>query len=175
MRTATLPGVLEAWFFIAAALLVVSGGSKLWDPAPTRGALVSSGLPSGPWTAPALGIAEILAGLAGTLVGGWASLTVAAIYLAFAGFVAYALLRKIPLQSCGCFGRTDTPPTWGHLVFNVVSAGAAVGVSVVNSAPFDLLADQPLWGLPYLGFVALGVWVVYLLLAELPQLAEAGR
>ena len=167
--------MLEAWFFIAAALLVMSGGSKLIDPAPTRGALGTAGLPHGPWTAPLLGLIEITAALAGTVMGGWASGSVAAVYAGFAGFVTYALVRKVPLQSCGCFGRTDTPPIRGHLVFNVASAVAALGVAVSGRIPLELLADQPLSAIPYLGFVAMGVWLVYLLLAELPRLRVASR
>lgn len=165
--------MLEAWFFIAAALLILSGGSKIYDPAPTAGALAAAGIPGGNGAAYILGLAEIAAALTGTVLGGWASLSVAAIYAAFAAFVAYALLRRIPLQSCGCFGKRDTPPTWGHLTFNLLSAGAAVGVAATSTHPIDVLSRQPLWGLPYLGFVALGVWVVYLLLTELPRLSKA--
>jgi hypothetical protein len=116
-----------------------------------------------------------VAGIAGTVLGGVASFGVAAIYLAFAGFVAYALVRKIPIQSCGCFGKADTPPSWLHLGFNVLSAAAASGVALSRRPPVDVLGDQPLWGIPYLGFVALGVWTVYLLLTELPRLREAAR
>jgi hypothetical protein len=164
--------VLEAWFFIAAALLVLSGGSKIVDPAPTRGALTASGLPGGAWAALLLGVIEIFAALAGIVIGGWAAFLVAAIYLGFAGFVAIALVRRLPIQSCGCFGKVDTPPTWSHIVFNFISAAVAGGIAVGSSAPIDLLFDQSLLGLPYLGFVVLGVSVVYLLLAELPQLRE---
>lgn len=164
--------MLEAWFFIAAALLILSGGSKIVDPAPTRGALTASGLPGGAWAAVLLGAVEILAALAGMVIGGWAALLVAAVYLGFGGFVANALVRKLPIQSCGCFGKVDTPPTWSHLVFNLISAAAAGGIFIGSSAPIDLFFDQPLLGLPYLGFVVLGVSVVYLLLAELPQLRE---
>ncbi|HJR91453.1 MAG TPA: MauE/DoxX family redox-associated membrane protein [Acidimicrobiia bacterium] len=162
--------MLEAWFFIAAALLVISGGSKLIDPAPTRGALAAADLPDGAWTAPALGLAEVVAGIGGTVLGGPASVAVGVIYLGFAGFVTLALVRKLPIQSCGCFGRTDTPPTWGHLVFNLVSAAVAFALAATGSIPLDTLGDQPLAGIPYLGFVGLGVWIVYLLLAELPTL-----
>lgn len=168
-------GVLEAWFFIAAALLVMSGGSKLIDPAPTRGALETAGLPHGSWTAPLLGTIEIAAALAGTIIGGWASGLVAAVYAGFAGFVTYAFVRKVPLQSCGCFGRTDTPPTWGHLAFNVAAAAAALGIAISGRIPVELLADQPLSAIPYLAFVTVGVWVVYLLLAELPRLRVTSR
>lgn len=170
---ATLPRVLEGWFFIAAALLVLSGGYKIYDPAPTVGALTAGRLPSGRWAAYTLGTVEIVAALAGTVMGGAASLTVAAVYLAFAAFVAYALLRRLPLQSCGCFGKADTPPTWGHLVFNLFSAGVAGAIATKATAPIEVLADQPLAGVPYLAFVGLGVWVVYLLLTELPQLRRA--
>lgn len=162
--------VLEAWFFIAAALLLVSGGSKFVDPAPTRGALQATGLPAFDWAVYLIGTAEIAAALTGTVLGGWTSLGVALTYLGFAGFVAYALLRRIPLQSCGCFGKADTPPTWGHLVFNVVSAGVAIGVAVTGTEPLGILAGQPLGAVLYLAFVAIGVWVVYLLLTELPRL-----
>lgn len=167
--------MLQAWYFIAAALLVLSGGSKLIDPAPTQGALRTAGLPAGSWTAPALGTLEIVAAIAGTILGGPASAVVGVLYLSFAVFVAIALKRELPLQSCGCFGRDDTPPTRGHLLFNTVSAVAAFGVAAGGESPFALLADQPLAALPYAAFVALGVWVVYLLLAELPQTLAAGR
>ena len=167
--------MLEAWFFIAAALLVISGGSKLIDPAPTRGALAAANLPKGPWTAPLVGVIEIAAGIAGTVFGGPASMAVGMVYLGFAGFVALALLRHLPVQSCGCFGRPDTPPTWGHLVFNLISTAAAAALALTGRIPLDTLAGQPLAAVPYLGFVALGVWVVYLLLAELPTLSVRPR
>lgn len=167
--------MLEAWFFIAAALLVLSGGSKVVDPAPTRGALAATRLPSGPWTAAAIGVVEIVAGIGGVVIGGWWAVAVGVVYLGFAGFVGYALARRIPIQSCGCFGRTDTPPTAGHLAFNTISAGVAAGIAIGGTTPLAVLGDQPLWGIPYLGFVLLGVWVVYLLLAELPRLRTAAR
>lgn len=160
--------MLEAWFFIAAALLVLSGGSKLMDPAPTQGALAAAGLPSGAWAAPLLGVVEILAGLAGTVGGGRAALGVGVVYLGFAIFVVVALVRRLPIRSCGCFGKPDTPPTWGHVAFNVVSATVAAGVAATGVVPLDILAGQPLAALPYLGFVGLGTWIVYLLLSELP-------
>lgn len=162
--------MLEAWFFIAAALLVLSGGSKIVDPAPTRGALDAAGLPAGAWTAPALGGVEIIAGLTGIVFGGWAAASAGLIYAGFGAFVIYALVRRLPIQSCGCFGKSDTPPTWTHVGFNLISAGSGVGLAFSDTAPISLLAGQPAWGIPYLGFVAIGVVVVYLLLAELPQL-----
>lgn len=165
--------VLEAWFFIAAALLVLSGGSKIVDPAPTRGALAAADLPAGAWTAPTLGVVEIIFAIAAIVYGGWAAASAGLIYAGFAAFVVYALVRRLPIQSCGCFGRADTAPTWIHVGFNLVSAVAGIGVAFTGSAPVALLADQPLMGVPYLAFVGLGVAVVYLLLAELPGLGTA--
>jgi hypothetical protein len=165
--------VLEAWFFIAAALLVLSGGSKIVDPAPTRGALAAAGLPAGAWTAPALGGVEIIAGLTGIALGSWAAASAGLIYAGFGAFVIYALVRRLPIQSCGCFGKSDTPPTWTHVGFNLISAAGGIGIAFSGTAPISLLADQPALGIPYLGFVAIGVVVVYLLLAELPQLRTA--
>jgi len=60
------------------------------------------------------------------------ALAVSASYLALSAFVAAALTRNVPLQSCGCFGRQDTPPTVGHLALNVA---AAVVAGVVALAP----------------------------------------
>lgn len=165
--------MLEAWFFIAAALLVMSGGSKIIDPAPTRGALAATGLPAGEWTAPSLGAAEIIAGLTGIVFGGMAAASAGLIYAGFAVFVVYALARRLPIQSCGCFGKSDTPPTWTHVGFNALSAVAGLGIAFSGTTPLSVLADQPAWGIPYLGFVAIGVAVVYLLLAELPQLRSS--
>jgi len=34
-------------------------------------------------------------------------------------------MRHVPLKSCGCFGKEDTPPTTGHLVLNVAAAVVA--------------------------------------------------
>ncbi|CAN5860742.1 hypothetical protein BH23ACT5_BH23ACT5_01660 [soil metagenome] len=167
--------MLEAWFFIAAVLLIVSGGLKLIDPAPTRGALQAAGLPAGRWASPALGFVEILAGTTGLIIGGWAAGLVFVVYAGFAGFVVYALWRQLPISSCGCFGKPDTPPTRIHVAFNLLSAVAAAGVVLTGQAPVDILLGQPLWGLPYLGHVALGVTVVYLLLAELPATLSAGK
>lgn len=161
--------MLEAWFLIAAGLLIISGGSKLIDPAPTAGALRAAGLPAPLPLVYAIAVAEIVAALTGTLIGGWACIAVAILYLGFALFVIFALARNIPIASCGCFGRADTPPTRSHVVFNLVSAGVASWLAAVGTAaPIDVLSGQPLVGLPYLAFVTLGVFIVYLLLTELP-------
>ena len=164
---------LEGWFFLSAALLLVSGGAKLADPAPTSGALRGAGFPSGRGVVYLLGAAELAAGgwslFAGGGGAGWA---VATLYAGFGWFVALALRRRLPIASCGCFGKVDTPPSRLHLVLN--SAGAAGGVwAAVTTSPslVAVLGDQPWSGLPYLGFLAAGTYAAFLLLTVLPRLS----
>ncbi len=171
-----LAGQMEGWFYIAALLLVGAGFMKVRDPAPTSGALAAAGLPAPRPAALTLGVAEIVIGAGALLVGGrWFGGAVAAVYSGFAGFVGVALARRLPIQSCGCFGRTDTPPSWLHVTSNVAAvAGAAWYAAVDGTSLPAMLADQPLGGLPYLAFLATGVAALYLILAELPRLNALG-
>ena len=165
------------WSHLCAALLIISGGSKLVDPEPTRGALSATRLPATSHVAMALGVWEIIAGgtaiaFGGTLGGAALAVT----YLGFAGFVTYALIRQLPIQSCGCFGRDDTPPTWVHVAVNLSAAASGIWIAIAGSGDLlTTLGDQPLVGIPYVGFVGIGVYALYLLLAELPQTLSLTR
>jgi hypothetical protein len=163
--------IAEGWFSVCAALLVVSGGAKLGDPAPTRGALAGAGLPSSRAVVRALGVWEVVAGGAGLTAGGrTGGFAVALTYAGFAGFVAVALRRRLPIQSCGCFGRADTPPGPAHLAVNLSAAAAGVAVALGGSGGIlDAAGQRATATFLYLGFVALGVFALYLLLAELPR------
>ena len=163
---------MEGWFFATAALLVVSGIGKLVDPTPTAGALRAARLPSARFLVRGLGLAEVVVGLGNLL---WSSALLAwlqtGLYLAFGLFVVWALSRKLPIASCGCFGKPATPPTWLHAAVNgmAVVGGGLQALAVSDSLP-AILAEQPLAGLPYLGFIGLGAYCLYLLLGELPLL-----
>lgn len=164
--------MVEGWFFATAALLVVSGINKLLDPTPTAGALRIAGLIHHTVAVAALAIAEIVVGAGSLIFGrpffGWAQ---ALIYGGFAAFVVVALMRRIPLASCGCFGKTDSPPTWLHVIVNVTAAFGAIVFALSNLGGIgSIVTSQPLAGLPYLGFVALGAYCLYLLLGDLPLL-----
>lgn len=147
------------------------------DPEPTRGALKATGLPSATAVAMTLGVWEIAAGaialvFGGVIGGGMLALT----YLGFAGFVGFALARNLPIQSCGCFGRDDTPPTWLHVAVNLTAATAGTWIAVTGTGDLlSTLGQQPLAGIPYVGFVGIGVYALYLLLAELPQTLSLAR
>lgn len=163
---------MEGWFFLVAALLVFSGFRKLADPSPTSGALRAAGLPSSRLAVIGLGAVEIGAGSVALLVPEpvWAG-TVALVYAGFAGFVGLALSRRWPIASCGCFGKADTPPTWIHLAVNLGGVGGGLAFATIGGPSLpSLLSQQPLAGMAYVGFLVVGVYCLYLLLSELPQL-----
>ncbi len=83
-----------------------------------------------------MGGAELALGLDGTAGGGNARLPwrssgrLVAVYSAFAVFVIVALRRGLSIQSCGCFGRVDTPPSVAHIAVNLVAATTAAGLGL---------------------------------------------
>ena len=155
----------QALTTIALTLLVASGISKLKDPAPTVGALRAAKLPSSQLGVRALGVLEIITSLGALAVGGVFLWATALLYAGFAGFVIAALRGHYPLQSCGCFGRDDTPPTIMHAGFNVVSAIALAAVALRGETPIP-------WDLPttVLALVAayglVGAYLSWLLLSR---------
>ena len=165
---------MEGWFFLSAALLLVSGGAKLADPVPTSGALRVAGLVSSIGVVYTLAVAEIATGAAALLAGGtWTGWAIAILYGAFGGFVALTLHRRIPIASCGCFGKADTPPSLIHVFLN--AAGVVGGLwAALSDGPslVTILGGQPLAGVPYLFFLAAGTYTAYLLLTVLPTVLK---
>ena len=168
------PVVAQAAAAIALGLLVASGIAKLVDPSPTTGAMRAAHLPSSNLASRLLGTVEVIVAGVSLVVGGAILWMAAILYLAFAAFTFGATLKRIPVQSCGCFGREDTPPTGIHVVYNTGAFVALWSLAVTNTAPID-------WTTPmtevllYLGFTAIGVFTSYLLLARLPQLLQLTR
>ena len=165
---------MEGWFFLSAALLLVSGGAKLADPVPTSGALRVAGLASRVGVVYALAVAEIATGAAALLFGGtWAGWAVALLYGGFGSFVAIALHRRIPIASCGCFGKADTPPSLVHVFLNAAGLAGGLWAGLSHSPSLvSILGTQPLGGGPYLFFLAAGTYAAYLLLTLLPILVK---
>lgn len=171
-RTAGLycPDMLPGWFHVTSALLVISGGAKIFDAAATAGALRAARLPSAPILVRALGLVEIVVGSAGLLFGRAATFGLqASFYAGFAGFVLMALVRRLPIQSCGCFGRSDTPPTWIHFAVNITAMAVALPIGAEVGPVWDTIADRPGYGLAYLGYVALGTYLLTIVLTQLPS------
>jgi hypothetical protein len=166
---------MGAWagpFLVAALLLTIAGALKAHDPVLTVGALRRAGLAVPPVVVRIGGAAEVGIGVVAIATGApVAAALVALSYLLFTGFVVLALARHIPIGSCGCFGKVDTPPSLVHVVLNV---GAIVAATAVALGPGDgigeVLADQDLLGLPFLVFVATATYLAFLALTALPQL-----
>jgi hypothetical protein len=168
---------MGAWagpFLVASLLLTAAGVLKAVDPTMTAGALRRAGWPVPPLTVRLGGAIEVFVGVAAILTGSaWAAALVAASYLFFTGFVLVALVRHLPIGSCGCFGKIDTPPSVIHVVVNIGAIVAAVAVALGPGGGIgDVLAEQPLLGLPFLLLTATATYAAFLALTVLPQLSS---
>ncbi|MEP6625960.1 MAG: MauE/DoxX family redox-associated membrane protein [Acidimicrobiia bacterium] len=166
---------MGAWsgpFLIAAVLLAVAGVAKAIDPVMTVGALRSAGIPAGPTAVRLGGAVEALIAVGAAITGDRVlALVVAASYLAFAGFVAVALIRHLPVGSCGCFGRADSPPSVLHVVVDVGAAVSAIAVARLDGGGLGAtLHGQPLGGLPFVLLVGVGVYAAITALTVLPPM-----
>ena len=168
---------MGAWagpFLVASLLLTVAGALKACDPATTAGALRRAGLPVPAIAVRIGGAFEVIVGVAAIVTGApLPAALLACSYLLFTGFVVVALARHLPIGSCGCFGKVDTPPSVIHVVVN---AGAIVSAIAVALGPGGgiaaVLADQELLGLPFLLLVAIATYTAFLALTILPQLGQ---
>lgn len=163
--------LLAGPFAAAAALLLVGGALKVVRPDETAIALRQAGLGVGRHGVRLAATGEaVLAATA--LATGWpaAVVAVATSYAGFAAFVAWALVRRLPLASCGCLGAIDTPPTPLHVALNLAAAGVAAAGAATGVPPLDeMLAGQPLGGVPFVALVALTTWLAVVAMSELPR------
>lgn len=155
---------------VVAALLTLAGSLKLLRPAPTAGALRAMRLPSSLGLVRVLGLGEVVVGVAaGVTFARPLLVLLAAAYLAFAAFVIAALGANTPLQSCGCFGQTDTPPSAVHVALNLAAAGTAFAAALSGTPALDItLADQPWHAVPFVLLVAICVHLCVLIATVLP-------
>lgn len=162
-------------YLASAALLVVAGGTKLRDPLPLVRALRSARVPARPLLVRAVAAVEVALGVAAVLLGSrTAAVLVALSYAAFTGFVVLARARGGVLASCGCFGRSDTPPTVTHAVVTAGFALVAAAVAVRPLGPVEqLVPASPGAGVPLLLAATAVAVTAYLTLALLPQLRVA--
>ena len=171
---------MGAWsgpFLIAALLLAGAGVAKALDPTTTVGALRKLGLDVPAVIVRTGGVGE--AGLAAVAVvtgAPVAAVLVAASYLGFTAFVVVARVRRLPIGSCGCFGRIDTPPSAIHVVVNLGAAVSALAVAWRDGGGIGpVLADQPLAGVPFVLLAVTGAYAAFTALTVVPQLALLRR
>lgn len=161
--------------FAAAVLLAVAGILKLFRPAAAVAALRSAGLSAPALVGRVLGAVELAIAVAAVGWGGrLPAAAVAVAYAGFAGFAALVLQRQGAASSCGCFGAVDSPLTSLHVVINVAIA-AVVLLAVADPVPGfgDVLAGQPLAGVPFAALTLLGAWLVEISLTALPAVQRA--
>ena len=166
---------MSAWiapFEIAAVLLAVAGILKTLHPSDTARALEGFGVRIPESVVRGGGAVEAAVACVAFLVGHPVAVAiVAASYGAFALFVFLAQRRRLPISSCGCFGRVDTPPSSIHLAVTVAAALVTAATLVQGPAGFsEVLAQQPVAGVPYVFLLALGTWLAFLAMTSLPRL-----
>lgn len=170
--------VLAGPFAISCVLLALGGGAKAVRPGDTANALAAVKLPHARLLVRLGGAAELVIAI-GALVLGDPVLAglVALSYLAFAVFVLVALRSGTPISSCGCFGKIDTPPSVVHVVVDLSLAVVAAVVAVTGAAVAlpDVMADQPLLGIPFALLVAIGSYLAFVSFTALPKTLAAVR
>ncbi|MCW2584631.1 MAG: hypothetical protein JWN55_147 [Frankiales bacterium] len=135
--------LLEGPFYAASALLVVAGAQKVVDPAPLVRAAKSVRLRVPRHAVRLLALAEAGLGVAALALGTRATaIAVALSYAAFTAFVLLARARGGVLASCGCFGKSDLPPTRTHaLLTGGFSLAALTGAPGALSLELALLVS----------------------------------
>ena len=175
VRSAAM-SVFAGPLFALALLLGAAGVAKLAQPDAAVRAMATAGLPVPTPAVRVLGAGEVLIAALVLVYGGrLAGLAVAVAYAAFAAFSQVLLARSEATASCGCFGVDSSSPVsrW-HVGLNVVAAVVALAAAIwpTDGLP-DVLADQPLTGLPFLALTVIAGWLLFAAYTLLPDLFEA--
>ena len=143
----------------AAVVLVASGWAKLRQPGPLSRVLRAIHIPAGPRVIRTFGAIELALGAAALAHPSPAELiAVGALYAGFAVFLSAVLAFDIEIPSCGC-ATEDVPPSWMHVVVDLVAAAGAFGAASMAVPPRSII--EVAWWLPGRG-VGLLVGVVTL-------------
>ena len=140
---------------------MVGGAFKLIDPSGTVGALRALGLSSGPEVVRVAAAVELFLGtLALSVSSAVVAALVAVSYAVFLVIVTVALVRRLPIDSCGCLGRLDTPPSWRHVVvLGLALLGAIGAVSDPDPALLERVTDDGAAGVALLVLVVVGILI----------------
>ena len=151
---------------IFSLLLIITGVAKIVSPHDVERALADLGLPRIPYAGVIIGVVEVTVGTA-ALFSSMALLIQVVLYLAFAVWVFVALRLEVPLDSCGCLGRDDTPPSWAHFALNLIGAGVTVAAAVDGPGNWTWGHE----GIAAVVVVAVGVFLAYVVLTDGARLA----
>jgi len=154
---------------IFSLLLVVTGLAKLRRPEETSKALSAFGLPTHRLVGWALGLMEVAIGLLALVSSIFLGIQ-SALYLGFVVWVIAALRLDVPLASCGCLGRADTPPYWGHLALDIVAVFVSLGAVIAYS---PVIVSVSLASLAQVVVVGAGVFLSWVVVDHGARLAGA--
>lgn len=155
---------------IFSVLLIVTGAAKIVRPHDVTSALVDLGLPRVPAAGLVIGLVEVAVGVA-ALAYSEALVVQGLLYSVFAGWVILALRADVPIASCGCLGRDDTPPTVAHAVLNVLAALVSFGAAVGHGLVFDSILQV----VGQVVVIAVGVFLSYLVLNQAARVVGERR
>jgi len=146
----------------AAVLLAIGGAAKIARPTTASDLFESLGLPRTKLVTlltRGLGVFEVAVGTVALAVGG--TLPAAAVACLYAVF-AVATLRAVVagVADCGCFGMRGVPPSWLHVIVDLVLAAASLA-AVGQSTPVEVMEGQPAGGAGFM--LAVGVMAGLLL------------
>jgi Methylamine utilisation protein MauE len=159
-------------FAIAATILAVAGASKVLEPRDTAGALRVMGLPGGDRVVRVGGVVEVVVAAAALVATGVVvALLVALSYGLFAAFIAVALVRRLPIASCGCVGRAVTFPSRVHVGLNVAACLAALGMAFDPSVtPLEVVRYESVAAVAaFVALVLAGVVLFFRALTQAPR------
>lgn len=165
-------------FAIVATILAVAGASKVLEPRDTAGALRAMGLPGGDRIVRVGGAVEVVVAAAALVATGVVvALLVALSYGLFAAFIAVALVRRLPIASCGCVGRAVTFPSRVHVGLNVAACLAALGMAFDPSVtPLEVVRDESVAAVAaYVALVVVGVVLSFRVLTQAPRPSARAR
>ena len=149
-------------------LLILTGVAKIRSPGEVRRALTALGFPSIPLVGGVVGVVEVVVGST-TLFWGPSLVAQGLLFVVLGIWVLVALRREVPIASCGCLGKDDTPPTVAHIVLNAIAAS----VSLVAAGGPAMRINPGLEGVAQLTLLAVGVFVSYIVLTDGARLSGA--
>lgn len=151
---------------IFSVLLIVTGMAKVVSPHDVERALARLGLPRIPYAGAFIGVVEVGVGAA-ALFSSLALVVQGVLYLAFAVWVLFALRLDVPLARCGCLGKDDTPPSWGHFTLNMVAMLVSAAAAATGSIEWNGGIEE----IAAIVVVAVGVFLAYVVLTDGARLA----
>ena len=141
--------------------MLVGGAFKLFDPSGTMGALRALGLPVRSEVVRVASAVELFLGtlalsVSSTVVAGFVALS----YVVFLVFTVLALARRLPVDSCGCLGRLETPPSWRHVVvLGLALLGAIEAMADQDPAVLERITEDGAAGVALLVLVVVGILI----------------